>query len=92
MYGKSIDKVRKALIGKGWAPIEAKVEDPKSDELTLAPDLRKHGVIEVESCSGTGMAYCSYGYRKGTMTLDVRSSGDGLYPTVIDYSVSCNHR
>ena len=92
MYGKSIDKVRKALIGKGWAPIEAKVEDPKSDELTLAPDLRKHGVIEVESCSGTGMAYCCYGYRNGTMPLAVRSSGDGLFPTVIDYSVSCNRR
>ncbi|OJY72139.1 MAG: hypothetical protein BGP09_25340 [Rhizobium sp. 60-20] len=88
--GKSIDRVRKALIGKGWSPIQAKIEDPEGDAQSIAPELRKHGVIEVESCSGTGLVYCSYEYRKGVVMLEVTSTGDGIFPTAADYSVNCN--
>lgn len=88
IYGKRIDSLRKALLSKGWQPVEGKPLEPGHPQ-PFVETLRRHGIVEATSCAGTGLAYCSYGYRKGGMALEVTSYGDGLYPTAMNYSVKC---
>jgi hypothetical protein len=88
VYGKRIDSLRKALLSKGWQPVKGKPLDPGHPQ-PFVETLRRHGIVEATSCAGTGLAYCSYDYRKGGMALEITSYGDGLYPTAMNYSVKC---
>lgn len=57
VYGMPIDKARKALADKGWKPVRV-----KPDGESRQSGLIKRGIVEVESCAGTGLAYCSFSY------------------------------
>lgn len=72
VFGKSIAEARKILIAQGWKPVRAKRGDPLHD---VAADLARHGVIEVNDCSGTGVGYCSYTYRNAVGVLSVVTVG-----------------
>jgi hypothetical protein len=93
IYDLPIDKARKILIGKGWKPVASKP--------TSAPEISsrevgfiKHGIIEVDSCAGTGYAFCAFNYRTPGARLSVTTAGEGDAgkdaPDVVDYYVECH--
>ena len=85
IYGKPITEVRRAIIAKGWEPFQS---PPPSYPDAFGDSLRKMGIVETTDCAGTGLAYCSYYYRKGDLELELSSFGDGT-PTVSDYDTAC---
>ncbi|WP_175884066.1 PASTA domain-containing protein [Burkholderia sp. BCC0044] len=90
VYGKPLDAARKILIAHGWQPLRPR---EKPDALDGAATLAKHGIIEAEACSGTGMGYCALRYRNAAGVLGVTTvGGEPDRPaanTVIDYQVAC---
>jgi hypothetical protein len=89
VYDKGLDVARKILIAHGWQPLPA---DDKPGDFDVAAELVKHGVVEAETCSGTGVGYCSFHYRKSTDVLSVVTVGGDPQPAnddVVGYSVSC---
>lgn len=84
VYGKPIDAARQLLIAHGWRPLRPR-EAP--NEMDMARQLAQHGVVEVETCSGTGVGYCSFNYRGPVGTLSVTSAGED--PRVVSYRVTC---
>lgn len=93
VYGKPLDVARRILIAKGWQPLRPR-ETP--DAMDDAATLAKHGVIEAEACSGTGMGYCALRYRSAAGVLGVTTIGgepdEPSKNTVIDYQVACRKR
>lgn len=85
VYGKPITEARQAIIARGWEPFQS---PPPSYPDSFGDSIRKMGIVETTDCAGTGLAYCSYYYRKGDMELGVSSFGDGT-PTVSDYDAVC---
>lgn len=62
IYGISYDAARKILIKRGWLPatqhmLHGNTVDVQSGN---GPIFWKRGYWELESCSGTGMAYCLF--------------------------------
>ncbi|WP_269501817.1 hypothetical protein [Burkholderia sp. IMCC1007] len=90
VYGKPLDAARKILISHGWQPLRP---HEKPDPMDGAATLAKHGIIEAEACSGTGMGYCALRYRSAAGVLGVTTvGGEPDTPsanTVIDYQVAC---
>ncbi|KVG53632.1 hypothetical protein [Burkholderia territorii] len=90
VYGKPLDAARKILIARGWQPLRPR---EKPDPMDGAATLAKHGIIEAEACSGTGMGYCALRYRNAAGVLGVTTAGgEPDVPsanTVIDYQVAC---
>jgi hypothetical protein len=87
VFGQDIRKARKRLIAYGWRPSRSK------DSLHggIEGELRAQGVVETESCSGTGYGFCGFDYRHpGGMSLSVLSTGDDY--SVISYAVQCGRR
>ncbi|MGX9979755.1 hypothetical protein [Methylobacterium fujisawaense] len=82
--GQPIDTARAALIAAGWTPVKG----PPSDD-ARERDLARRGVIEVDGCSGTGLAYCSFRYAGAAGALSVTTTGDGDLPEVHEYGVTC---
>lgn len=85
-WGKTIGSQREALLAQGW---QAKPM-PAADEIT--EDLQKAGFIEADSCSGTGLNYCSFIYTQKEAELRVITIGelvDEYQPTVSDYDLNC---
>lgn len=79
-----IDKARASLAAKGWRPVPHEPEHG-----TREADLVRKDIVEVESCSGTGLGYCSFTYKGSDGTLSVTTIGEGDFPTVSDYAVRC---
>ena len=87
IFGMPIDKARAKLAEKGWKPAPG---DPgERNDADFATDLAKRGIVEAESCSGTGMGYCAFNYSGAAGTLSVTTTGDDAYPSVASYSVNC---
>jgi hypothetical protein len=88
IYNMPINKARAALSEKGWTPVAG---EPKTDpaEFGREIDLIKQGIVEVDSCSGTGLAYCGYKYRGPAGTLSVTTAGENDLPSVVGYEVNC---
>nr|WP_245170260.1 MULTISPECIES: PASTA domain-containing protein [unclassified Burkholderia] len=90
VYGKPLDAARKILIAHGWQPLRPR---EKPDAMDGAATLAKHGIVEAEACSGTGMGYCALRYRNAAGVLGVTTvGGEPDRPsanTVIDYQVAC---
>ncbi|WP_175718560.1 hypothetical protein [Burkholderia anthina] len=90
VYGKPLDAARKILIAHGWQPLRPR---EKPDAMDGAATLAKHGIVEAEACSGTGMGYCALRYRSTAGVLGVTTvGGEPDTPsanTVIDYQVAC---
>ena len=87
VYGQPLDVARKTLIAHGWEPMRPQ---KAPNEWNLASDLAKQGIVEAETCSGTGLGYCSLNYRGPAGVLAVTSAGDD--PTVAWYTVKCRAR
>lgn len=90
IYGIPIAEAREALASAGWGPVlgiaQGEPVDLRSEELKAA------GIYEVQSCSGTGFGYCSFGYSGQFAELSVVTVGEGepsATPEVARYSVSC---
>ncbi|WP_419898571.1 PASTA domain-containing protein [Roseomonas sp. USHLN139] len=87
LYGKPITEARRLLQARGWTPVPG--ERQGSDIGGREEALAQAGVVEVDSCSGTGFGYCRFGYRSGSALLDVTTVGDNPVPSVSDYGVRC---
>ncbi len=90
VYGKPLDAARQILIAHGWQPLRPREKpDPTDGAATLA----KHGIVEAEACSGTGMGYCALTYRSAAGVLGVTTAGgepdQPSANTVFDYQVAC---
>lgn len=84
IYGMPIDKARKALADKGWKPVRI-----KPDGESRQAGLFKRGIVEVESCAGTGLAYCSFSYTGAAGALSVVTAGEKGLPNVVGYDTKC---
>lgn len=91
IYGKPINTAREALMSDGWVPLK-NPQDFAADKVQYARELAlsQRGIVEVDSCSGTGAAFCKYFYRNGNMELSVTTSGDEDFPRVAGYETSCD--
>ncbi|RSZ32788.1 PASTA domain-containing protein [Variovorax sp. 553] len=84
VYGMPIDQARKALADKGWKPVRI-----KPDGESRQAGLIKRGIVEVESCAGTGLAYCSFSYTGAAGALSVITAGEKGLPNVVGYDAKC---
>ncbi len=77
--GDPLHKARKELINSGWSPI---VTYEKMDDGTLrkslgdAKKIHADGIPEIETCSGAGVPFCSFNYRRGGDCLQVVTIGE----------------
>lgn len=88
VFDMPITEAREQLQAAGWLP----VPQPK-EKWGQQPDLQDMGVTEAETCSGTGMAFCSYVYRGQNATLHVTTAGEldeDHIPGVAFYDVDCS--
>ena len=86
IYGRPVLEARATLAEAGWQPMPE--PEVNSD---AAPFFAAHGIIEVATCSGTGMGYCgfSYGDSAGN-SLTVQTGGDKPeYGPVIYFEAAC---
>lgn len=89
LWHAPIGEMRAALITLGWAPQASAAEDP------IAAEMQSAGFPETESCSGTGVNYCSYSYARPEARLRVITIGElreDNHPTVADYELTCQER
>jgi len=84
VYGQPIETARTTLIARGWRPAPA---ESGEWEHSGAERLKMRGVIEAESCSGTGMGYCAFNYQSPAGALGVTTAGEE--DRVLGYSVDC---
>jgi hypothetical protein len=84
VYGMPIDKARKSLADKGWKPVRI-----KPDGESRQAGLIKRGIVEAESCAGTGLAYCSFSYTGAAGALSLVTAGEKALPNVVGYDVNC---
>ncbi|MBC3809873.1 hypothetical protein [Undibacterium aquatile] len=97
--GKSYHKARKSLLAVGWQPLRSKPLNQANED----PDISYgNGMIfwdlgyrEVESCSGTGLAPCSflfqdaYGNKLRVITEGEESPKDKAVASVSSYKFTC---
>jgi len=84
VYGMSIDKARKVLAAKGWKPVRGGAS-PEPRQAALV----RRGIAEAESCAGTGLGYCDFGYAGPAGRLTLTTVGEDALPSVSDYAVMC---
>lgn len=90
IYGMPIAQARSILADHGWLPFRSILPGQEADPRSQA--LLQAGMIEVETCSGTGFGYCSLLYEGQFARLSVTSVGEGdaaITPPVAGYAVSC---
>lgn len=90
IYGLQITDARNRLAEHGWSPADHGPPEGRPDERSAA--LAGNGLIEAESCAGTGFGFCTFDYVAGTDTLSVITAGEGPEggnPVVAGYEVSC---
>ena len=72
---EAIEAADQRLQQQGWRPIST----PPAESFDR--ELSGNGLISLRACSGTGMGYCRYDYRRGQDQLEVitvpSSDGDG---------------
>lgn len=83
-----INKARNMLAKAGWAH-SPRARPIREAEDMRAFDLARRGVIEVDSCSGTGLGFCNFAYKGPAGRLSVMTVGDDEWPTVASYGVTC---
>ncbi|NPD17701.1 hypothetical protein HOY34_21210 [Xinfangfangia sp. D13-10-4-6] len=90
IYGLQITEARARLAEQGWSPADHGPPEGRPDERSAA--LAGSGLIEAESCAGTGFGFCAFDYVAGTDILSVITAGEGPEggsPVVSGYDVSC---
>lgn len=96
VVGKSFRKARALLIAAGWEPrvtyMVAREEDSgeKTYEHSFADArvLYKEGIVEVESCAGTGSSPCIFNYLRGETCLRIYTQWEGN-PEVVEQTNEC---
>ncbi|WP_175006889.1 hypothetical protein [Burkholderia lata] len=84
VYNMPIDKARKVLVAHGWNPVRGGASgEPRQSALV------RRGIVETESCAGTGLGFCDFGYAAPAGKLTLTTVGDGDLPSVTDYDVKC---
>lgn len=77
VIGMGILDLRKELLGRKWQPRPLPHPQPATaDADSVAADLRRDGVVEVQYCGLTGTVPCVFNYRKGTRCLTVHTRGE----------------
>ncbi len=90
IYGLQIGEARDLLAQAGWSPVDHGAPEGRPDERSAA--LAGAGIIEAESCAGTGFGFCAFDYTAGLDLASVVTAGEGPEggsPVVAGYSVSC---
>ena len=90
VYEKGIDVARRVLLARGWVP-ERPAERPGEGD--MAHDMAQIGLVEAETCSGTGVGYCAWTYRGKAGLLHVVTVGGDPEPAnnvVVGYNVECS--
>ncbi|MBV9521876.1 MAG: hypothetical protein JO010_03735 [Alphaproteobacteria bacterium] len=54
------DAARKAFLAAGWQPLQTRSADDPAVAYGNGPGFWKKGYTEVETCSGTGLAFCEF--------------------------------
>ena len=91
LRGRAISAVRSRLFQEGWAPVEtaARFADGTLErDFGDAGRLRKDGIIEVETCSGSGRNVCVFNYRHHSNCLRLTTQGE-RDPIVLSQSKRC---
>lgn len=88
IYGKPITEARAALAEAGWVAVATADQSPWSSH---ERDLAARGLLEVESCAGTGFGFCLFNYEGPAGRLSVTTAGDDDAPAVAGYSVTCTN-
>ena len=64
------------LIAAGWAP------DPDREPLPFERKLAGNSLASLSACSGTGLGFCRYDYKRGSQTIAVitipGAGGEGI--------------
>lgn len=88
IFNAPIREARIRILRAGWQPAPPASEDVVDTPYGREPGLRRDGVVETASCSGTGYGLCMFNYRSaGGASLEVMTAGDE--PNVVDYGVQC---
>lgn len=86
-----INIAREMLFERGWKPRDLTSSGPRA--AGQAQDIASRGIVEVEDCSGTGLAFCSYLYQGAAAELSVTTAGEigenGSLPWVSGYEARC---
>jgi hypothetical protein len=92
-------KARKRLLAAGWQPLRTKSFNEAGSDPDIAyrngRDFWKRGYVEVESCSGTGVAACSflfkdvYGNRLRVITTGEEFPRQKAYARVTGFHFVC---
>ena len=92
VYGKPIDQGTPILDRGGLGAPEESPKDLAANEDQYGQELAlsKQGIVEVDSCSGTGVNFCNFYYRKDAMELSVTTAGDEGSPRVVGYGAQCD--
>lgn len=70
---------RAELLAKGWRPVETFGVDADGHRWSQqgdAGEMYRAGIIEVETCSGTGQNFCSFNYARKGKCLALQSRGE----------------
>lgn len=97
--GATYHTARKRLLAAGWRPLRTKSPARADTDLDLTsgngPVFWKRGYLEVEHCSGTGLAYCSflfkdaYGNRLRVITAGEELPEEKIHAGVNGYRFVC---
>jgi hypothetical protein len=92
VFVSRIREARTHILRAGWRADPPAAEEIAESSYGVETELRREGVTEVQSCSGTGYALCAFSYRsRAGPTLDVTTAGEEQ--RVVYYAVECRpHR
>ncbi|WP_040308725.1 SHOCT domain-containing protein [Asticcacaulis biprosthecium] len=90
VFGQTFSKARELLGNSGWKAPPGTKERFVGDDAQVDP-LR---FPELDSCSGTGYAYCFFTLQAkgGVAKLSIITQGESDDPVVVDYKVFCDGR
>ena len=87
VYGKPIRAARSRLLAAGWQPAPQPTED--GADFGREADMRKAGITELESCSGTGYGFCNFEYVGKAGRLSITTVGEDPHDFVTAADVTC---
>lgn len=85
VIGKNIAEAREVLFQYGFRPGLA--DDPYIP--AWRSNLLEEGIIEVDACSNTGLAFCRFNYNNDVSEVGLVTAGEDNIPTVIRDDVDC---
>lgn len=90
VFGQPYSKARRILGSSGWIARTSKEETSAGDRT----ETYRTRFPEVDSCSGTGYGYCTFGLtaKEGAAKLSIITAGEDDDPSVTSYDVSCDSR